>query len=162
MRRPWFGPPRGAHRIPEPVSILGQAARVRADAAAMTMVTPRFAPPDDTRPFNPPWLMPGTSAGVAYVPAPAVRWSPVRYGVQVTARASSFRFPLRCFTCGREHRNLNADRFADLYASAGASGWRQDLYGSSWRCPRCARRHNSSFGAHPVAAIEPATSGGKS
>lgn len=151
MRGRLFGAPRGAHRGHEPGSILDGGAKARARAAAPTTtfrIIPAAPPPPDVTlviPIIPPPLP----------PPPPVRWSPVRYGVQVTARASSFRFPLRCFTCGREHRNLNADRFADLYASAARAGWLQDLFGSSWRCPRCFRRHDAVFGVRPTAAITP-------
>ena len=160
----WFGPPRGAHRVPAPGTLLSQADAVRAQATAPATV--RMLPVRTPGATNPP-----TAGRGAPPPAGDLRRvrdnlaelvrSPVRDGVQVTARASSFRFPLRCFTCGREHGNTNADRFADLYASAAAAGWQQDLFGSSWRCPRCARRHNASFGVRAVAAIEPAAPGGK-
>ena len=170
----------GTHRVPAPGSLHALADEARTRAAAPT-ATIRVVPPGDTLVFDVPgsWTgplpvrTPGPSRPPVVAPMPPgdlrrvrdriaeLGQSLVRDGVQVTARASSFRFQVRCFTCGRVHGNTNADRFADLYASAAQSGWRQDLYGSSWRCPRCARRHNAAFGVRPVAAIAPATIGGE-
>jgi hypothetical protein len=78
--------------------------------------------------------------------------SPVREAVWRTHRASNFRFPVRCL-CGREHHNLNADTFADLYASARNAKWREDRF-RTWRCPRCVRRLEALRRAPRVAAIE--------
>jgi hypothetical protein len=125
-------------------------------APARTRPMPPVRPPVRYAQFNQsptqPWPAPPRHARPG---PPDIRWSAVREPVLLTARASSFRFPLDCFSCGAQHRNANADGFTDLYASAEAAGWRQDMYGREWRCPRCERRHEAVFGVTPVAAIEP-------
>jgi hypothetical protein len=78
--------------------------------------------------------------------------SPVREAVWLTHRASNFRFPVRCL-CGGEHHNLNADTFADLYASARKAGWQEDQF-RTWRCHRCVRQLEALRRAPRVAAIE--------
>jgi len=106
---------------------------------------------------------PGSIADTQTVPAPyrprhvsqePPIFSACRDGVQCTPRLSDFRFGIRCFGCSREFRDTNADGFAGLYAASERCGWRQDLFGAVWRCPRCARRYEASFGVHPIAAIE--------
>ena len=82
--------------------------------------------------------------------------SPVREFEMKTARASNFRFPVR-YLCGREHVNLNADTFADLYTSARQAGWKEDRFGT-WQDPICAKQFEAAIqaalNAAPVAAIE--------
>ena len=107
------------------------------------------APPPFSRPY------PGRRGSQPPRHARAMPPSPVRDGVLLTGHAriaESFRFGLPC-SCGRIHRNANADTFRDLYISAENAGWQQDPYGI-WRCPRCERRHRAVFGVAPVAAIE--------
>ena len=107
----------------------------------------------------PPWPVAGPEPipeprpYVPEPPAPPIP-SPVREFELLTARASNFKYKLPC-ACGHEHRNTNVNTFRDLYISAENAGWQQDLF-RTWRCPRCARRHQASFGVCPVAAIEAA------
>lgn len=129
-------PAQTASPPPRPAAEFPAARRMRADETTPIPVT-------GARPYVPP----------PPPPPPPVSQSPVREAVWLTARASNFRYPLCCVQCHGGHVNLNADTFADLYASARNAKWQEDQF-RTWRRPRCARRHQATFGVAPVAAIE--------
>ena len=91
MKRGWFGAPRGAHRVPEPGSLLAEAdeARVRAAEPTAVIETVKVVPLAGTQAFDAAEMSDETGPAADAEPPPPVVTEPVFHRAISVSRAAT-------------------------------------------------------------------------
>jgi len=97
MKRGWFGAPRGAHRVPEPGSLLAEAdeARVRAAEPTAVIETVKVVPLAGTQAFDAAEMSDETGPAADAEPPPPVVTEPVFHrAISVSLRRDHAQLPV--------------------------------------------------------------------